>query len=944
MAANRQSVTIDINVAGHIEKFSENIKKIQSELNKLHLAPGLKDTFSGIFISLDREIQNIQNKTGKGKLNIVDEKSIQRSLGNIDNLYGNLIKKLSSQGVKTSLLEKDHKAIQAMTTAAANYGKAVRQNVAEEKKLTDAVEKRKKALDAQKSKKVVSDAEAKQLKTSSNQAKKNLISAQQKQAEAQAKFQARVNSKYGGDESARGVKNTTEWKNLQQAIKEADDALKQYNDAKTASDSVVAQTKQVEEIAKLEKGYEEATKALSDFQKQQKNNPAGLADQIKQLQATKIDWSQYGVDLSKITSINQLNDALNKVQQQGGKNAAETLKKVEQNVKAAGDAGDKARQGFDNATHGLDEMYSKKQQMEQLKNQILQVFSIGNAVQIFRRAVQNAFQTIKQLDKAMTEIAVVSKYSVDEMWDTLPEFTKNAQAMGATIEDTYKATTLYVQQGLEMNKAIGVSNETLKMARIAGMDAAQATDAMTAALRGFNMEVDETNAQQVNDVFSKLAAVTAADTSELSTAMSKVASIASSANMELETTTAFLSQIIETTREAPETAGTALKTVIARFGEVKDLYSKGEVSGEDSEGEQVDVNKIQKALRSAGVDMTDFLLGNEGLDQVFMDLSAKWDSLDVMTQRYIATVAAGSRQQSRFIALMSDNARMTELVNTAHNSAGASQEQFNKTLDSMESKLNNLSSSWQSFTMGIADSSALKGGVDVLTAIMNAINGITDALPGPMGGIAKIGLLLGGLNAGSLVLKNTFRYMKDGNGIVTALGKSFVDLGTSFKNGFLKFVANFKAPKFNVNVEGLLIAEKTYKSLHTSQKNQLVTLGAINAAYEKNNAEQWEQLWANEALDQNTKEQLGAEQIKTFQKQQQTRQAIAQAIVEGKLTQEQLDQAVAEGAITEQGREQLVQSGLRASLIEKIGKTQKLNWLLGKFDIQQQKKSIDSYC
>jgi hypothetical protein len=57
------------------------------------------------------------------------------------------------------------------------------------------------------------------------------------------------------------------------------------------------------------------------------------------------------------------------------------------------------------------------------------------------------------------------------------------------------------------------------------------------------------------------------------------------------------------------------------------------------------------------------------------------------TQRYIATTAAGSRQQSRFIAMMSDYDRTMELVNAANNSAGASEEQFGKTLESMEAKL-----------------------------------------------------------------------------------------------------------------------------------------------------------------------------------------------------------------------------------------------------------------
>jgi TP901 family phage tail tape measure protein len=63
---------------------------------------------------------------------------------------------------------------------------------------------------------------------------------------------------------------------------------------------------------------------------------------------------------------------------------------------------------------------------------------------------------------------------------------------------------------------------------------------MTAALRGFNMEVNEANAQRVNDVYSELAAITAADTQEIATAMTKTASIAQSANMELETTAALL--------------------------------------------------------------------------------------------------------------------------------------------------------------------------------------------------------------------------------------------------------------------------------------------------------------------------------------------------------------------------------------------------------------------
>ena len=64
-----------------------------------------------------------------------------------------------------------------------------------------------------------------------------------------------------------------------------------------------------------------------------------------------------------------------------------------------------------------------------------------------------------------------------------------------------------------------------------------------------------------------------------------------------------------------------------------------------------------------------------------------------MTQRYIATQAAGARQQSIFIAMMQNWSRTKELLTAAQNSEGASQKQFEKTLVSMEALTNKLKNS-----------------------------------------------------------------------------------------------------------------------------------------------------------------------------------------------------------------------------------------------------------
>ena len=82
-----------------------------------------------------------------------------------------------------------------------------------------------------------------------------------------------------------------------------------------------------------------------------------------------------------------------------------------------------------------------------------------------------------------------------------------------------------------------------------------------------------------------------------------------------------------------------MKTIIARFQELKKNVGEIEI-----DGEIVDVNKIDTALKSIGVNLRDTVTGQfRDLDDVYLELSSIWNDLDRNTQRYIATIAAGSR-------------------------------------------------------------------------------------------------------------------------------------------------------------------------------------------------------------------------------------------------------------------------------------------------------------
>ena len=741
---------------------------------------------------MEKELEKLTQKTAGGKLKLVDSSSAENSISKIDSLYDLLIQKLERHGIGAAGLKQDAQALTKIGGLIKSYQDKMGGIEKEEAKLSKEIEKQKrekeKLLELQKSQQVVSKEEVAAQKVRIKSAKDELKAKEEIAKKAQDALDNRINNSGGNyskeqiNEKGSGLRKTKEFKAYKDAMKEMAVAQDNYNTELSKGQSFTTQEDQAAAIAEIDKRLQAATNNLQQFNSEQRMSLENKAfEEIKQqlLELQGIDFTSYGIDPSEINSIEDLRAALEKINIVAAKNAQATSGKITNNVKKMGVAYKNAGEDVNVCTEANKQLNEQLNHQQAISDRVKSFLGAAGAAQLMRRAFNDAMTTIKELDATMTEMAVVTDFSVGDYWDQLPEYTQRANELGVSVNDAYKAATLYYQQGLKTNEVVSISNETLKMAKIAGLSAADATDKMTAALRGFNMELNEASAQKVADVYSELAAITAADVEEISSAMTKTASIANSAGMEFETTAAFLSQIIETTRESAETAGTAMKTIIARFQELK--KAPGEIGEVD--GEIIDANKIETALRSVGVSLRDSSGQFRELDDVFMELSSKWSSLDTNTQRYIATIAAGSRQQSRFIAMMSNYERTQELVTAANNSAGASNKQFEKTMDSLESKVEKLRNTWHEFTMGIMNSDLVKAGVDILTKFLEVLNKITSSFNGLGGSILKIGSIFGIFKLGQAVFDKIkpmlFR-------VLTSVKKDFEDAGYQSGYGFTK--------------------------------------------------------------------------------------------------------------------------------------------------------------
>ena len=538
------------------------------------------------------------------------------------------------------------------------------------------------------------------------------------------------------------------------------------------------------EIAKTAKGYET------------------LKTNTGQVTAKQQEWINALKSVDQVTdeynnSVTNLNNELQSLSGQRDKAVQNALNKQRNGFKQVSDAvkdnENKLRQNNKALIDSVRSMVSFETQAQYVASSIGRIFSITGVATAFRKIIRDAINDVKELDEAMTSIAVVTNFSINDLWGQVDKYSKLAQQKGVELKGVYDVQKLYYQQGRNAEDVEALTNNTLEFARIAGLDYAAATDAMTVAINAFNLKAEDSI--RITDIYSNLAAKAAVDQGELANAMSKVASMAASVGMSLETTSAFLTKIIETTREAPETAGTALKTVLARFGEVKKLIDTGKSTGTTDEGEEIDVNKIDTALKTVGVRLIDTNGQMRALDKVIIELAEKWNSLDSMTQRYLATMAAGSRQQSRFLALESNSERLTELLGEAYNSAGAGAAQFAKTQESLESKINNLKTAWTQFTTSVLDSKLLKGAVDTLTLLLNTVNAITDAL-GPLSGAAKLAAISFTLIGGGQKIQKLFS---------GKLASGLVKAGELFRTGKIdgeEYQAGFESGRTTTETAG----------------------------------------------------------------------------------------------------------------------------------------------
>lgn len=95
----------------------------------------------------------------------------------------------------------------------------------------------------------------------------------------------------------------------------------------------------------------------------------------------------------------------------------------------------------------LAQIQAREKFIGKLEGVVQRWFSVYAVVRMVSNAIKSMISTVKELDKTITNIAIVTDMSQGDLWGQMPQYTQMARDYAASISGVYEVSQLYYQQG-----------------------------------------------------------------------------------------------------------------------------------------------------------------------------------------------------------------------------------------------------------------------------------------------------------------------------------------------------------------------------------------------------------------------------------------------------------------------------------------------------------------
>lgn len=377
------------------------------------------------------------------------------------------------------------------------------------------------------------------------------------------------------------------------------------------------------------------------------------------------------------------------------------------------------------------------------------------AVDLLVDGAKEAYQTIVDLNKAMTDVQMVTGESAEQTAELAHQYSQMAKELGATTTEVANGAAEWLRQGKSVAETNQLLESSMILSKVGAIESSQATELLTSTLNGYKKEANE--AMHVVDALSAVDLAAATSVEELAVALQSTANMARVNGVGFEQLIGMVGAVSEASRRSASVVGNSFKTIFSRLTNV----AAGKMT--DDLGEPL--NDVETVFNGLNIKLRDSSGEFRNMYDVISELADKWEHLDNVEQNWVSTSVAGTRQRETFLTLMENWDRARTLSATAMNSEGMAMDKMQVYLESIEAHVKQLKAAIEDLVYNQEVVDFINLIIDGLRMLVESITWVVDKI-----GIANISII--GAVTGFIKLKSAINIAKE-TGEVSGALKAF---------------------------------------------------------------------------------------------------------------------------------------------------------------------------
>ena len=248
------------------------------------------------------------------------------------------------------------------------------------------------------------------------------------------------------------------------------------------------------------------------------------------------------------------------------------------------------------------------------------------------QSLHDVYRHVINLDKAITDLQIATGKTRQETAELVKSYSELGKQLGATTAEVAAGADTWLRQGFTIEQTNELLKNTMMLSKLGQIESAEASKALTSAMRGYKMEAQDTAL-----IVDKLTAVdmeAAASAGGIATAMAETATGAKLAGVSMDQLIGYITTVAEVTQDEEESVGNFFKTLFARMGNVKAGKFIDDETGES-------LNDVEAVLGNIGISLRDADGNFRNFAEVLSEVAGEWENYDNVTQHAIATAFAG---------------------------------------------------------------------------------------------------------------------------------------------------------------------------------------------------------------------------------------------------------------------------------------------------------------